>query len=436
MSEQDRSSSSDAVARQIGATSAGRRRFFTPRGGFALAAVLVVIAAVWFWSRAPSEPALRYQTEVVARGDLVVRVSATGNLEPTTQVDVGSELSGIIEAVLVNDNDHVHKGQVLARLDTSKLRDQVVKSEAALESARASVALNRAATKEARGNLERMQEAWRLSGGQVPSKADLSNAETALDKAIANDAAARASVGQAAATLRSDRTSLEKALIRSPIDGVVLLRKVEPGQTVAASLQAPVLFTLAQSLTQMELQVDIDEADVGQVRDGQAAEFTVDAYADRTYPARITRVRYGSETTNGVVTYQGVLQVGNEDLSLRPGMTASASIVTLTRKDVLRVPNAALRFAPPTAGEQGGEQAGGSGSVTGVLLPRPPSGNTAKSVTVVARGSEQTVWLLRAGGPVGVPITVGATDGRHTEVLSGELKHGDAVIIDSIGQAR
>lgn len=419
----------ESVAESLGLDGKGGGRRFA--AWKALLVVLVLGAGgfgLWRWFGAdPAAGALSYTSERVTRGDLVVRVSATGNLQPTTQVDVGSELSGTVEEVLVNDNDKVTKGQILARLDTSKLEDQVFQSQAALKAAQADVDLNEAGIREAQSNLERLRSAWRLSGGRIPAQSDLDTAQAVFDKSSASRAGALAAVSQAQAALRSARTNLEKAVIRSPIDGIVLLREVEPGQTVAASLQAPVLFVLAQDLTQMELQVDIDEADVGQVREGQEASFTVDAYPDRVYPAVIRRVRYGSETTNGVVTYQGVLQVANDDLSLRPGMTATASVITQDRKGALLVPNAALRYTPPASAASGQSR----DSVVFALIPRPRRDEAEKTVQSVVRGADQTVWVLKGGTPAAVPVKVGITDGRQTEILSGELNAGDAVITDA-----
>jgi HlyD family secretion protein len=419
----------NAIANSLNLSQNGpKRRILTGKYWLIIALLAASLAvAGWLLRSGSGGKSLAYVTEAVTQGDLVVKVSATGNLQPTTQVDVGSELSGIVEEVLVNDNDVVKKDQVLARLDTSKLKDDVIKSEAGLKSAQAAVRLNKATSKEALINMERLRQAWRLSEGKIPAKSDMTTAEATLEKALANEASAEAAVSQGEAALRSDQTNLSKAEIRSPIDGIVLLRKIEPGQTVAASLQAPVLFTLAQSLTQMDLQVEIDEADVGQVREGQDAEFTVDAYPARTYPARITRVRYGSETTNGVVTYQGVLQVANDDLSLRPGMTATASIVTLKREKSILIPNAALRYAPAAPEAEDDK----SSSVVSKLLPHPPMEKKAKTLTIVAKGSGQTVWVLQDGKPVPAAITVGSTDGLQTEVTSGDLRPGDALITDS-----
>ncbi|HJV84235.1 MAG TPA: efflux RND transporter periplasmic adaptor subunit [Noviherbaspirillum sp.] len=407
---------------------AGRRRWITA------SILIIVLAALAYaafrWGNA--EPPLNYLTEEVTRGNLVVTVSATGTLQPTNQVDVGSELSGTIERVLVDDNDHVKKGQELARLDTSKLQDQVTRSSAALVAAEAQVVQMQATVEEAQASLARLRHVAELSGGKVPSKAEMQTAEAALKRATATEASARAAVGQARATLKSDQTNLGKATIRSPIDGVVLARKVEPGQTVAASLQAPVLFTLAENLKQMKLEVDVDEADVGQVKDGQQATFKVDAYPNRDYPSRITRTAYGSQTKEGVVSYLTVLEVNNDDLSLRPGMTATASIVTASRENVLLVPNAALRFSPPSA-----KPSGSNGGLVGSIMPRPPRSNVPKRATITpGKGGSQQVWVLRDGQPVAVPVTLGASDGRVTEVMSGELQPGMAVITESVSAAK
>ncbi len=362
-----------------------------------------------------------YVTEAVARGDLAVKVSATGNLYPTNQVDVGSELSGIVEAVLVDENDRVKHGQILARLDPSKLNDQVLKSQAAVLAAEAQVAQMQATVKESRAALGRLRRVAELSGGKVPSPSELESAEAAAVRAEANEANARAAAAQASATLRSDQTNLSKASIRSPIDGIVLTRKIEPGQTVAASLQAPVLFTLAEDLARMQLQVAVDEADVSQVKPGQTAYFTVDAWPGRQYPAEIERVGFGAQTTDGVVTYKTILKVSNSDLSLRPGMTATAEISTAKLNDVLLVPNAALRFKPIQANKPAA-----SGGFAASLMPRAPS--QPKQAKDSATGTTRTVWILQDNQPMPVGITIGLSDGRYAQVVGGDLKPGMAVI--------
>jgi HlyD family secretion protein len=334
-------------------------------------------------------------------------------------------LSGIIDKVFVDVNDQVRQGQVLARLDTRRLEDQVARSRAALAAAQAAVAQARATLQDARANLARLEEVARLSGGKVPSQAELETARANVAKAEAALASSEAGVEQARATLRTDETNLTKASIRSPIDGVVLARKVEPGQTVAASLQAPVLFTLAEDLTRMELQVNVDEADVGQVKVGQKATFTVDAWPGRKYPAVIQRVAYGSLVTEGVVYYPTTLEVNNDDLSLRPGMTATAEILTTVREDALLVPNAALRFSPRAAAPKK------KASLLDSLLPKPPrvlSGRVPKEEK--RKDGSRRVWILKDGVPTPVEIRVGVSNGRLTEVLAGDLKPGMKVITD------
>jgi HlyD family secretion protein len=229
------------------------------------------------------------------------------------------------------------------------------------------------------------------------------------------------------ANLQSDETDLAKASIRSPINGVVLTREIDPGQTVAASFQAPVLFTLAEDLAKMELQVDVDEADVGQVKVGQQATFNVDAWPGRRYSAVITRVGYGSQVKDGVVSYLTVLEVGNRDLSLRPGMTGTAEITTLTRDKALLVPNAALRFTP-VATAAAPERKSGSG-LTGMLMPRPPR-QTPKVRETTGSGA-QRVWVLRDGQPVAIDVRTGASNGRVTEIVGGSLKAGMQVITET-----
>jgi HlyD family secretion protein len=410
------------------ALSAGHR---AGRWVTALAAALVVALAAggfaWWHASGPAD-ATHYRTEEASRGNLVVTVTATGNLQPTNKVDVGSELSGTVDSVLVDANDHVKKGDVLARLDLSRLNDQVMRSRSTLEATQARVAQAQATVKEAQANLERLQHVQQLSGGKVPSAAEMSTAEAVLARARADEANARAAVAEAAAALRSDATNVRKASIRSPIDGVVLTRKVEPGQTVAASFQAPVLFTLAEDLRQMELQVDVDEADVGQVRDGQQATFTVDAYPGRRYPAKVKRVDFGSQVKDNVVTYPTLLEVDNSDLTLRPGMTATAEITTIRRENALLVPNTALRFTPPAAAAQ---PAADNGGFVAKLMPRPPRSAPKRAGNAGPPGAEQAVYVMRDGAPERVAVTVGASDGRRTEITGGELAPGTPVIVEA-----
>lgn len=391
-------------------------------GGIALAVVLLAL----FWIGRQSTGLVQYQTQAVKRGSLTVMVSATGTLQPTNQVDVGSEISGTIKTVEVDYNDQVTRGQMLAKIDTTKLEAQVKQTAASTEASRARVLQTQATVSEAKAKLARLVQVQEASGGKVPSKTEMDTAKANLDRAIADEANARAAVAQAEATLEAQRTDLAKAVIRSPIKGVVLKRAAEPGQTVAATFQTPVLFTLAEDLTQMELHVDVDEADVGKVREAQSASFTVDAYPDRTFPARITQVRFGSKTVAGVVTYETVLKVDNSGLLLRPGMTGTANITVQQADDALLVPNAALRFTPPQVAPK---PAGGGGLVSN-LLPRPPAPKPKPADT--AEDKQPHVWVLRESKLERVMLKTGMTDGIMTEVKEGKIEPGMAVAVDVI----
>ena len=391
------------------------------RAAIALTFLALAGIAVWALAFRGNGSQIKYVTEEVARNRLVVTVSATGNLQPTNQVDLGSELSGTIEKVFVEENDRVRKGQVLAQLDLSKINDQVAKSRAAVNAADAGVEQARATVAEARANLARLRHVAELSGGKVPSKTEMEAAEAAVLRAEASQANAGAAVSQAKASLNSDVTNISKGTIRSPIDGIVLSRKVEPGQTVAASFQAPVLFTIAEDLAKMELQVDVDEADVGTVKPGQPATFSVDAWPGRKYPATLTRVGFGAQTKDGVVSYKTILLVSNDDLTLRPGMTATAEIITSERDNVLTVPNAALRYEPAVT-----SAARKNEGLVASLLPRPPASDAKKKTN----GKGPKVWVLQDEKPIAINVTTGLTNGQLTEITGGDLREGARVITE------
>ena len=312
-------------------------------------------------------------------------------------------------------------------------------SKATLNAAQATVAQNQASVQEANAQLARMQEVSRLSGGKVPAKTEMDTAIANVQRAIANLRSAQANVISKRAALSSNETQRYKAVIRSPVNGVVLARQIDAGQTVAASFNTPTLFVIAEDLTKMELQVAIDEADVGEVKEGQSANFTVDAFPGRTFPATITRVDLGSNlsastsssttttTTGQVVSYAATLTVSNPDLRLRPGMTATAEITTTSKPNVLLVPNAALRFTPVSTTPA----AQASGGITGALMPRRPrpGGNGGARTATTGRGATQTVYVLDATGkPQPEEITTGVSNGTVTEVTGGQLKEGQNVI--------
>ncbi len=400
-------------------------------GAIAIGVLLLLVLAWRLTGGGAEQPS--YATAPVERGDLSVTISATGNLQPTNQVDVGSELSGLVERVFVDNNDRVAKGQILARLDTSRFQDSVNQSRAALEAALAGVGTARATAAQARASLARFEEVYRLSGGKVPSATELDSARAEHARGIAGVASAQAAVAQARAQLSSNMTQLAKASIFSPVNGVVLSRKIEPGQTVAASFNAPVLFQIAEDLSQMRLEVKVDEADVGQVAKGQRARFTVDAFPGRQFPALIERVDVGANasssttttaTASSVVSYTARLAVANSDLILRPGMTATADIIAAERRNVLLIPNAALRFKPDRAGR-------GAKGVTSLLMPpRRGGGGGARKTGAIGRGSHQAIYVLdEKGKATPVTVVIGATNGNQTEISGGDLKPGAQVII-------
>ena len=361
----------------------------------------------------------------VTRGDLTVTVTATGTLKPTNEVQVGSEQSGIVTAVFADNNDRVTKGQPLARLDTSRLTDTITQNQAALRLAQAQVDQAQATAQASASSLARLENVYKLSGGKVPSATELDNARADRARTIAAVAQAEASVAQARAQLSSAQINLGKATIYSPVTGVVLSRQIDPGQTVAASFTAPVLFTIAEDLGTMKLEVQVDEADVGLVEAGQAASFTVDAYPGQRFPARVERVDVGADgagtataatSANKVVSYTAVLTVRNDELKLRPGMTATAAIVTQTVTNQLLVANEALRWKPEVK-EDGGLFGG----------PDDPTQQVR-----IGRGAAGTVYRKDADGkPQAVPVRVGVSDGTRT-VVTGGLKSGQQVIVGQL----
>ncbi|TKD51949.1 efflux RND transporter periplasmic adaptor subunit [Sphingomonas baiyangensis] len=421
----------------LGATSQPKWKRYAKWALVALGVVLLALAARSFFA---TEEAPGYATAPARQGDLQVTVSATGRLAPTNQVTVGSQLSGLVTQVVVDVNDRVSAGQALALIDPEQLDDQIEQNRANLAAQQATVEQAQATLTEARATLNRFEEVSRLSGGRVPAKTELDTARAAVARAVAGVRTAQANVTASRAQLSASQTQRDRAIIRSPVNGVVLARQVDPGQTVAASFNTPTLFVIAEDLSQMELEVAIDEADVGAVQNGQRATFTVDAFPGETFPATITRVDVGSNlsaqeatsssttgttsTTGQVVSYAATLTVANAELRLRPGMTATAEIVTTERQNALLVPNAALRFRPSAAGADEG------GGLASAIVPRGRRrGNRPERQATIGRGSEQTIYIVGEGGtPQPVQIRVGESDGQVTEVIGGNLRPGMQVI--------
>ncbi len=386
---------------------------------------LAVVAIGWVvLTSGGASSKVTYRTTPAEIGNLAVLVTATGTIQPINEVEVGSELSGIVASVDVDYNDHVTAGEVLARLDTAKLTQLVQSSEAAVSSAGANVEQAKATMTETSDTLARLEP---LFAKGIVSQRDYDAAKAARDRAVAAGAVAEAQLKVANADLASRQTDLGKAAIKSPINGVVLKRDIDPGQTVAASLQAPVLFTIAEDLTQMNLIVDVDEADAPQVAEGQTATFSVAAFAERSFPAKVKQLRYSPQTVNNVVTYQAVLEVDNKDLSLRPGMTATAEIKVEGKDNVLVVPNAALRFTPNTTSSFGAP----SGGALGLFTSRNGGRTRVRSGPEAVPAGSRRIWVLENGQPQALIVGVGATDGTRTEITSGDLKLGDEVVTDA-----
>ncbi len=366
----------------VRAVSITRKQLFIAGGG----ALVLVILLFWMFSGGKPQ---QYVTGPLIEGPLSVTVSATGTLAPRIQVDVGSEVSGRIDALYADYNDHVVKGQTLAKINTDQLKAQ-------LDQARATLAQAQATLNQDRAVVARYSK-LRASNAVSPQE---------YDSAVGDNGRAKAGVALAAAQVAQDETLLTKATIFAPISGVILNRAVSVGQTLVAAMTTPVLYTLASDLSQMELDVDIDEADVGSVHAGLPATFTVDAYPNKQFDAKLIQVRNAPQTVQGVVTYKGVLLVQNPGLLLKPGMTATATIIAARVANALQVPNAALRFLP-----------------TDDIVKKAPPANTAPNMG--------RVWTISGRTLKSHDLKLGPSDGRHTQVLGGDLAAGDDVVTDT-----
>ena len=414
-----------------------------------IAVVLAISGGgIWFWlnrNKGVSEEP-EYLTELAKIGRISLIVSAAGNLAPTNQVIIGSELSGTINEVYVDTNDMVKKNQPLAKLDTTKLNQQTERSRAALLAAKARVNQAQATLTESKASLARQEELLDISGGKTPSRATMDTSRATVARAQADLESAQAAVAGAEADVKSFERDMQKATIISPVDGIVLARTIEVGQTVAASFTAPTLFTIAEDLKKMELIVAVSESDIGRVEAGQTATFNVDAWPGRSYTAKVKKVAFGSANNqnagngngnnanagaaaSGVVNYTTELDVANEDLSLRPGMTATVDIAIVDKPDILVVPNVALRFDPAFAAAVGKPD---ETERTLVQSLSPGGGRRWRGTPVPKAGSrnaEPHVWILRDGEPAEVKVALGITDGRMTEITGSELTAGTPVIV-------
>jgi HlyD family secretion protein len=419
MSEHDLATSDETLILDLTET----KRLPGPLGLRLLAALGAVALCGLVAARLFATPREEYATQTARTGDLVVSVTATGPLQPTDQVDIGSELSGTLRSVEVDYNVAVRAGQVLARLDATRLEAQALQAKSSLDAAQAAVDEARASQGETQSQLARLRRVQELSGGKVPSQQELAAAQTAAVRAGGAVRSAEAAVAQAKATLEVQQADLARCVIRSPIDGVVLAATARPGQTVAASLQAPVLFTLAGDLKKLKLDLAVDEADVGRVHENQPVRFSVDAWPGKTFTGRVEQVRYGPRTQAGVVSYETLVAVDNSELLLRPGMTATAEIEVQREQQVLLAPNAALRFEPSER-EASPRRDGLAG-----LLPDKHQYEASQGGT--ARDAAPHVWELRQGSLRRIAVETGPSDGSWTEIRSDALEPGAKLVVDA-----
>ena len=390
--------------------------------GLLIIVFVIAILIYMFFPKSDSQK-VEYITSKVKTGDLMVVVSASGNIKPTNSVEIGIEVSGTIKEIFVDFNDEVKVGQVLAKIDTTKLEAQV-------ESSRAALAIAKANQKESEVNLknkkllyDRTLKMFQTSNGKYPSKNELDDTKFAYEAAIASFEASKSKVLQSESNLKNDLQNLEKASVKSSIDGIVLNKEVEIGQTLAATMQAPKLFTLAKDLTNMDLVVSIDEADVADIKDNLDVTFTVDAYTNKEFKGKIKQVRLNPITTNGVVTYETVVSVDNSELLLKPGMTANAKIITKNIKNQVLIPNSALRFTPKNSTEKTATKPASFGT--------PPNFRAQGSVAKdnKAKDGLSTIYILESGKPKELKVKVVDSDSKQSSVLSKTLKIGDEVII-------
>ena len=383
-------------------------RHWALRAGVPALLMVGVALGVLRYQAAHPKPLVHYETGSVDLGPIAAKVTATGAVSALVTVSVGSQVSGRIATLAVDFGSHVKKGQIIATIEPSLLRAGVAQARANFASAKAGVETARAHDLLADRNYKRATE---LAAAGLATRADLDAADAALGSAVAEGAAARAGVAQALAALDQAKLNLTYATIVSPISGIVISRSVDVGQTVAAALQAPTLFTIAEDLTRMQVDTNVAESDVGKIKAGMPVTFTVEAYPQRVMPGIVRQVRDNAQTLQNVVTYDAVVDVDNTESLLKPGMTASVSFTYATRGDVLRLPNAAVRFKPDTP--------------TLTVMSR------GTAPRAVLKPDERILWVMRGDTAVPETIRIGLSDGSDTEVLAGQVRAGDRVVVEA-----
>lgn len=372
----------------------------------------------------PKEIKITYETVTPKRGNIATIISATGTLNPLNEVQIGSQVSGIISQINVDTNDVVSKGEVLAKIDDKKILQELSRYEAQLQSAKAQLNSLSSTLKDKKWQFERLQKLYKQSKGKYPSYADVQSAQVAYEVALSEIESKKGNIAEIEANIKGVKIDFENTIITSPIDGVVLVRSVDVGQTVAASFSAPELFKVAQDLKEMKLVVQIAESDVGKIAINQPLSFSVDAYPHRKFLAKVNKVNYGSTTTDNIVSYEVTINVDNKELLLRPGMSATADIVVAEKKDVLLLPVSALFFQPK---KQVGQSKKKSSSFFGPPMPPKHKNTTKPKDKQTTAGEEKTIWVLQAGSPVERRVKVGISDGKNIEVEG--IGEGSEVVI-------
>ncbi|HCE69606.1 MAG: efflux transporter periplasmic adaptor subunit [Geobacteraceae bacterium GWC2_55_20] len=394
-----------------------------------LAVILAIagIAGYGFYKRTPE---VSYKTAKIERGMVVSTVAATGNLSAVTTVQVGTQVSGTIQKLYVDFNSKVKKGQAIAEIDPSLFNASVEQAQGNVLNSEANLQKSRVTLADAERTLARNKK---LLADGIISQADYDVAETALQSARASVKASEGSVAQTRGALMQSRTNLRYSVIRSPVDGVVISRTIDIGQTVAASFQTPTLFTIAKDLTKMQIEVSVDEADISRIQLDQKATFTVDSYPEQTFGGKVVQIRSAPIITQNVVTYVVVVNVDNNDLKLKPGMTANVSIEVARKDDVLKLPPAALRFKPKTKTEDA--KAKGSEERGSANKQRPAAGSPDQGGKPGGRkaGNDQQVYILKDNKPVAVKIRTGIANNSSIELVESTLKEGDEVVIEQTG---
>jgi len=400
--------------------------------------VLAAAALVYFFVRGRKPPAVRFETGKVTRGNITARVTATGTLSALVTVQVGSQVSGRIAQINVDFNSPVKKGQVIARIDAQLFAAAVEQARANHIAAQGQLEKARYQAIDSERKYKRNQQ---LREQNLIAQSDLDTSEADWQAAKANVAALGGGVEQAKASLHQAQVNLDYTTIASPTDGVVISRSVDVGQTVAASLQAPTLFTIAQDLTKMQVDTSVAEADVGKLKPEMVATFTVDAYPTERFRGVVRQIRNAPQTVQNVVTYDAVIDVDNSELKLKPGMTANVTFVYAEKRDVLKVVNAAMRFKPPAellqppSAPSGGAAAATRAPTSGGAGPAGAGSRHGRSGPTLANDQRQ-VWVLRGERPQPVTIRIGVSDGSVSEIVEGDLKEGDDVVIDLASGAK